>query len=183
MKIQDIYLQKIDNPFWEGQLVASVPYNQVNSKIKELAVEMGVSEEDFEIHERVEKTPRPKHMLITEQNTATIIDSLQLAEFIFKNINRDKYGYGDFEVYIEIIMGETSNFNESSFYTRKWITNELKTAKGDRKMAFRWIQKFYDAHPFLDKIVLCDMSFLGGVDEYYKLIGIEIPSSEWDVSD
>ena len=54
MKIQDIYLQKIDNPFWEGKLVASVPYNQVNSKIKELAVELGVSEEDFEIHVRAE---------------------------------------------------------------------------------------------------------------------------------
>ena len=54
MKIQDIYYQKIDNPFWEGQLVASVPTNQVNSKIKELAKQMGVSEEDFEIHVRAE---------------------------------------------------------------------------------------------------------------------------------
>ena len=105
---------------------------------------------------------------INPQTTFTFIEVEQVYDFIEENATDEMDPYVVRGI-VDMIMGEDT----MQMYTRDWVNEQLNDGpRLDYVEYLEWMQNFYDAHPHLDNIIICELA--GDTNEhYYELINTE----------
>lgn len=104
---------------------------------------------------------------INPKTTFTFIEVEQVFNFIEANATDGMDEYVIRRIIDMVIGGDTMYM---AMYTRAWVKNQLKRKLDyDEQEYLEWMKNFYDAHPFLDNIIICKLdSYVG--EHYYELI-------------
>ena len=105
---------------------------------------------------------------INPQTTFTFIEVEQIYDFIQSNATDEMNPYVVRGI-VDMVMGEDT----MQMYTRDWVNERLNDGPNlDDVEYLQWMENFYDAHPFLDNIIICEVG--GDTNEhYYELINTE----------
>ena len=102
---------------------------------------------------------------INPKNTFTFIEAEQVFNFIEANSTDEMDEYIIRRI-IDMVMGGDT----MAMYTQAWVEKQLKRKLDyDEQEYLEWMKNFYDAHPFLGNIIICELdSYVG--EHYYELI-------------
>lgn len=107
---------------------------------------------------------------INPQTTFTFIEVEQVYDFIEENATDEMDPYVVRRIVDMVMGGDTM-----AMYYRDWVMEQLHGGANldwEEREYLEWMENFYDAHPFLDNIIICEVG--GDVGEhYYELINGE----------
>lgn len=105
---------------------------------------------------------------INPKTKFTFIEVEQVFDFIQSNATDEMDEY-EVRCIVDMVMGGEN----MQMYTRDWVNEQLNDGPNlDDVEYLEWMENFYDAHPFLDNIIICEVG--GDVGEhYYELINTE----------
>lgn len=89
---------------------------------------------------------------LNPQTTYSFIETKDVYEFI--EMNDADMDESDIRHIVYMLM-EDGDF---SIYTRNWVDTMLNDSDldSDKREYLQWMKSFYDAHPFLNNLIICE---------------------------